>query len=107
VPDVLVRPEQLTYCAVDGETRNSCRNTQSKGEVVISSKQGEFYVASVYQPTVERKRAVESPGVLSALLRQEVVTEEVPGPPSASLARPTTEIRITDRVEIGDYVGNN
>jgi hypothetical protein len=78
-----------------------------KGEVVISSKQGEFYVASVYQPTVERKRAVESPGVLSALLRQELITEEVPGTPSASLGRPTMEIRVTDRVEVGDYVGDN
>ena len=78
-----------------------------KGEVAISSKQGEFYVATVYQPTVERQRTVESPGVLSALLRQEIVREEVPGDPSATLARPTVDILVTDRVEVGDYVGDD
>jgi len=78
-----------------------------KGEVAISSKQGEFYVAVVYQPTVERQRTVESPGVLSALLRQEIVREEVPGAPSATLAWPTVDIRVSDQVEVGDYVGDD
>ena len=77
-----------------------------KGEIVISLRQGNFYVGTVYRPTVERKRTVERPGALSAILGQEILREEVPGSPSATLAEPTLNIQVSDRVEVGDHVGN-
>ena len=77
-----------------------------KGEIVVSWHQGNFYVGTVYRPTVEQKRVVERTGVLSALLCQEILSEEVPGNPSATLATPTLNIKVSHCVEVGDHVGN-
>jgi hypothetical protein len=76
-----------------------------KGELVVSSRQGNLYVCTVYQPSIERRRNL-SPGVLSALLGSEVLSEEVPGPPSVSLAATTLPMKVSEKVEVGDHIGD-
>ena len=82
-----------------------------KGELRILAKQaGNYYLAEAFRGNVERERVVEKRATGTSLLagllgQQEIVKENIPGPPSATLGAPTMQIHFTNRVEVGDKIG--
>jgi hypothetical protein len=80
-----------------------------KGEIAVLAKQTDgFYLAEVFRPTVESKRIIEKPSsFLAGFLTHDIIKENVPGPPSATLGDPTVPVSISAKVQVGDKIGND
>jgi hypothetical protein len=78
-----------------------------KGEIAVLAKQTDgFYLAEVFRPTVESKRVIEKPSsFLAGFLTHDIIKENVPGPPSATLSDPTVPVSVPAKVQVGDKVG--